>query len=626
MLSDFLIQVLFSLIFFLGLTGVGFFLTKFFKFKTNNLFLSSALAFFTSLCLYIILAVPVLIYFPSKLMALSIFSVIYFLISFLILGYFYNNISLNQVKFFFKKNWLVLLAGFFVLGIFFLQIYKTALFDEWLHRPVVNHFVNRGGEFPFVNPYSKDQNFNGAYHYGLYIPTATIQIFTKLETPEALDILKLSYAIASFFLIYGIAFEFSKNNIYSIAIGIFLLFSGGLFFVTDMFMTENFDFWDTVISFFNPPVLFLLAGITWVNITLSLAFIWLMEQVFYKKAQFNVSQILLFIVLLGGFYLISELFVALILILFSFSIFINLIKKKIDFKKIILILGILLAGLLGIIFSTGGVASGLIGENKTIDIGSVLSFRPFGQWGYPNSSSILGKSEWAVYLKSYSLAGLVGILFICFLFFKKSRTEFLKTFNKFPLIWLSFFICLLVPFFFSTIYGDINLAKIRELWPVLIYLILFYLIYKLNYKKIILIPVIILFLASSFPIVIVNYAIQWKENERYDKSRCRENNLCYPQEEINVLRKFEKENPDKNKVVFVKGKEEMKIIDETNSISLPFYGKELFRDFFEDKKVDFVFYSKEMKESLKKGSKQVIWDNFEGYIAEGDTAILRRKK
>jgi hypothetical protein len=625
MIIDFLIQTIFAVIFFLGIAGVGSVIIGILNFKTKNIFLYLAIAFFTSLCLYIILAVPLLTYLPNKLLTLQIFSAIYFLVSFSILAYFYSKFPHKQISNFFKKNWLVFLSTIFVLVVFFLQIYQTALFDEWLHRPVVNHFVNNGGEFPFINPYNKDQNFNNSYHYGLYIPTATIQLFTHTETHEALDILKLSFAIASFLLIYGIVFQFSKNILYSVSVGIFLLFSGGLFFVTDMLVKGDFNLWDRTISFFNTPLLFLMAGITWINITLSLAFIWLMEQVFYRKAQFNFVQILLFTILLGGFYLISELFAVLIIISLAFSILINLIRKKISLTKIISISVILILGLLGIIILTGGVGAGLVGETKSRSIESVLTFRPFGQWGYPSSVAILGKSYWPGYIKSYSLAGLVAILFIIFLFFKNPRKELLKTFKKFPLLWLSFLICLLVPFFFSTVYGDINLAKLKELWPLLLYLILFYLIYKLNYKKVILIPVLILFLLSSFPMIITNYGIQWKDNERYDKVRCRENNLCYPEEEVKILRRFEKENPDKDKIILINRDDEPKLIDETNS-QLEFISGNITEEFLKNSKAEYLFYNKRVYENSTRTSREVIWNNFEGYLAEGETAILRRKK
>ena len=622
MLIDFLIQIFFALIFFLIIAGTGSILLGILSFRTNNPFLYSAIAFFTSLCFYIFLAVPFLTYLPNKLLVLKIFSGAYFLVSFLILSYFYQKFSWNKIGLFFRKNWLVFLATFFVLGIFFLQIYQTALFDEWLHRPVVNRFISNG-EFPFINPYNSKNNLNESYHYGLYIPTATVQLFTNLTVSESLDILKLSFAIASFFLIYGIIFEFSKKKKLAILGGIFILFSGGLSFFISIFVLGDFNIWNHAISFFNNPVLFLMAGITWINLMLSLAFIWIIEQVFYKKAQFNFWQILIFLLLLGGFYLISELFVVLILILFGLAILINLFRKKISFRKLILILGFLIFGLLSIVLLVGGTADSLISLGKSVEIKNILTYRHFGNWGYPNSYEILGKDDWTAYIKSYLLNFLILVLFGFFLFFKKTRQEFIKTFKKLPLIWLALFICALVPFLFSTVYGDINLAKLKDLWPPLLYLLFFYLIYRLNYKKAILIPFSILFILSSLPIIIVNTGIQCKNNDRYENLRCRENNLCYSEKEVVILRRFEKENSDKNKVILINRKDEPKLIDETNS-KLEFISDNITEEFLLNSKAEYLFYNERVFEDSTRISREVIWNNFEGYISEGNTAILKR--
>jgi hypothetical protein len=625
MIIDFLIQTFFAVVFFLGITGIGLIITGVLNFKTKSVFLYLSVAFFLSLCSYIILAVPFLIYLPEKILTLQIFSILYFLISFIVLSYFYFKIPWKKTVAFFEKNWVVFIPALFVLIVFFLQIYQTALFDEWLHRPVVNHFVNNGGKFPFENPYNKDQNFNDTYHYGLYIPTATIQIFTKLETSEALDILKLSFAIASFFLMYGIVYQFSKKRIYSIFTGLFILLSSGLFFFLDMFFKNNFDIWDSSISYFRHPPLYLMAGITWINLILSVAFIWLMEQVFNKKALFDVKKILLFLLLLGGFYLISELFVVLIIILFIFAIALNFFKKKIGVKEILAISMILLLGLLGIIFLTGGVASQILGP----EIFDVLKYRPFGQWGYPNSQEIVSASNFWNYFESYSLEMIMIILLPTYLIKKENRSNFLKMISKFPLVLLAIPVSALVPFFFSTSFGDINLAKIANLWTILLAIIFFYVIVKSNYKKnIIVIVVIFLLILSCIPILINNFGIQWKQNERYDNMRCRENNLCYLQEEVDILRRFEAKNPDPDKILLVEGesnKDIAKFVDETNSVLLSINGQDLSQDFFENNKVDFVFYGLEMRESLNDFSEKILWDNFEIYIAEGGTAILKRK-
>ncbi|GEM_PF-2974515 len=622
MLIDFFIQNLFATIFFLGITGIGSVLLGIFNFKTNNPFLYSAMAFFLSLCLYIILLIPFLTYLPNKLLVLKIFSGVYFLISFLILSYFYQAISWRKLKVFFKRNWPVFLAVFFVLGVFFLQLYRTALFDEWLHRPVVQKFVD-DGEFPFINPYNENYNFNSTYHYGLYIPASAIKLFTNLTAAESLDVLKLSFAMASFFLIYGIVYEFSRKRNYSILGGVFILFSGGLYFTTSLLFSDNFNIWEHSISFFNDPVLFLMAGITWINLMLSVAFIWLTERVFREKNQFNFLQILVFILLLGGFYLISELFVVLILILFGFSVLFNLLSKKISVKKIVVILVILIVGLLGIVFLVDGVARNLIGENKSFEIGKLLTYRHFGHWGYPSSSGILGKSSWMAYLKSYSLEFLILIFFTGCLLFKKSRKQIFKTFKKFPLIWLALFVCALVPFLFSTIYGDVNLAKLKELWPPLLYILFFYLIVKLNYKKIILITFLILFIISSLPMMITNFGIQWGNNDRSENARCRENNLCYPEDEVKVLQRFEKENPNRNKVILINRKDEAKLIDKTNS-KLEFIGGNITEEFLKKSQAEYLFYNSRVFEDSTHVSREVIWNNFEGYLSEENTAILRR--
>jgi hypothetical protein len=427
MIIDFLIQTFFAGIFFLGIAGVGSVIIGILNFKTRNVFLYLAIAFFTSLCLYIILAVPVLTYLPNKLLTLQIFSAIYFLISFLILGYFYSKFSWGKITDFFKKNWLVFLSTIFVLAVFFLQIYQTALFDEWLHRPVVKYFV-ANGEFPFVNPHGADENFNNNYHYGLYIPTATIQLFTNLEAPESLDVLKLSFAVVSFFLIYGIAFSFNRKNKFSNLIAVLVLFCGGSFFFWDGFTLNHLRIWGSPKISFNTPTLYLMAGITWINISLSLAFIWLMEQVFYRKAQFKIAQISIFLLILGGFYLISELFLVLILILFGISFLVNLFKRKIDTKTIIFSLILLTSAFFILFFLMDGIVKNLVGSGYFKEL---LTYRPFGTWGYPNSRQILSPVEWwFVYLRNYFLEIiLLGI--IAWGFFKKK----LKI-SDFPLFYI----------------------------------------------------------------------------------------------------------------------------------------------------------------------------------------------
>ncbi len=590
MISAFILQTGAALLFFFGLAGLGLLILKIFNISKKNFFFKMGMAFFLSLCLYVLLGAFLLFLFPDKLLFLKYYSIIYFLVSYFFLFFNFK----NRFKFFFRflaNNWLLFLALVFVLLVFFLQIYQTALFDEWLHRPVVNFFVNNG-QFPFVNPYNSDESFINKYHYGLYLPAASFCLLTKFSVSEVLDILKLSFAIGGFSFIYGIILGFSKKRGYATLATILILFCGGSFFFWDGFTLNHLSIWGKPKIAFNTPILYLMAGITWVNVIMALSFVWLTEKVFYKKAEFDLIEIFIFLIILAGFFIISELFAALVLFLFLLSAFICFLKKRINVTKVLIVLSVFIAIII-FAFLTGGVLGGLLeGPGGVSGLSKILWPRSFSEWGYPSSKDILNPfGWWLVYLRNYFLEIILAGVVLWGIIKKKIAIK------EFPLIHLALLICLIVPFISSTSFGDINLAKLTVLWPVLLYIIFFHLLFKINYNKKIFIPILILFIVGSAPLLIVNAAIQWRGGGISGELRCRENNLCYNQKIIEQLRTFEKEHPGIKRFLVANRGEAQQVIDETNSVIF-IAEKKISKAKLVNKDVDFVFYTSGMSRRL----------------------------
>ncbi|MDZ7611990.1 MAG: hypothetical protein U5L10_04465 [Candidatus Moranbacteria bacterium] len=490
------------------------------------------------------------------------------------------------------------------MGVFFLQVYQTALFDEWLHRPVVKDFVTNG-DFPFVNPYKPDSNFMNSYHYGLYIPASSIQLLTGVTVPEALDVLKFSFAIASLFLIYGLVFAFSDRRKYAAFAAVLILFCGGSFFFWDGFTLNHLRIWGEPKISFNTPVLYLMAGITWVNIIITLAFICLIEGAFFRRTLFDFKRILLFIFLMVGLYLISELFAALVLLFFGISILYSYFTKKLSWQKMLPVAAGSLFGLLGLIMFFGGVADGLIeSSERAKSFSDILTLKPLSEWGYPTttSGSLSFSSWWLVYLRNYFLEIILFAILGYGLLSKKI------SFRDSPLLWAALFICMFIPFAFSSSFGDVNLSKFKDLWPVILYLIFFYYVAVIDYNKKILKPVLILFFIGSVPLLVVNASIQWKDSGKSAQLRCRENNLCYDTRIKEGLRSFEAANPGKKRFLAANQGEAQQIIDITNSYAIA-SGRNITLKWLKTKKIDFIYETSGLRNKLSKEANDLLNDH-----------------
>ncbi|MFZ1627085.1 MAG: hypothetical protein WAT81_04750, partial [Candidatus Moraniibacteriota bacterium] len=323
MLFDFLQQFLYAGLFFLGMAGVGYLVLRSLGYSRENPFLDLSLAYFTSLCLYTIFIVAGLFIAPDKRGDLLISTLVYGVASFSVIAYrvkqeastFKDFLSRNRG---FATSFLLILS--LAVFLFFLQIYHTAVLDEWLHRPVVQSFVDNG-VFPLVNPLDPESDYIETYHYGTQVIAAALQLVFRLDVPASLDLLKLSYFIATFFLFYGLIFSWTKKRHLSLVAAVLVLFSGSSFFFLDSFTASH------LISFkgwglaegerwpINAALSYILTGITWVNIPLVIAFGVLFEQISLGLIQrLRLIPILLVSVLFSGFYLISELFLAVLLV------------------------------------------------------------------------------------------------------------------------------------------------------------------------------------------------------------------------------------------------------------------------------------------------------------------------
>ena len=139
------------------------------------------------------------------------------------------------------------------------------------------------GEFPLQNPLNQNRNIMTSYHYGLYVLASAIGIFFEKNASEALDILKMSFVLASYYLFYGMIYYWSNRRLFSITASFFILFSGASFFLFDTYSATHWFVWGSQIRTMNYPMLYCLMGITWVSLPMSVALIYLVSELFYWR-------------------------------------------------------------------------------------------------------------------------------------------------------------------------------------------------------------------------------------------------------------------------------------------------------------------------------------------------------
>jgi hypothetical protein len=599
MLTDFFVQLLLSLYFFFSLVGIGLFILQKFNIGLkSNIYLKLGLSFFVSFCFYVCISTSLLYIFSGDpLKILHIFSVIFSLASLLyLIIYFFRNKNINLKFLFtvFKKNIVVFIALAFVMLVFFWTIYETAKVDEWLHRPVVKSFV-QNNIFPLVNPLDPLADFSKDYHYGIYILGAEIAQFTNLSIPLALDLMKICFVLASFFLIYGLIYSWSKNIWLSAMGTVFIFFAGGSFFLFDAYAANHWWCWykwSPQMRAFNFPLLVTLTGITWVNLPLSLAFIYLIKKQFLEVRKINLVVVaILWIILLVGFYLVSELFAMFIggwiIILFFYYIW----KKS---QHPVISLGVLFLFLLLVTLLVLKFGGPLVGAFEKYSFSEIVSVRALEDWGYYTDKELVRLQEHPLfYLRNFLLEAFIVIVLLWNLIRKKIKI------SEQPLLFISSFVLFMVPFIFSTVMHNLNLYKLTHLGIILIYLLIFYLFAKVKINRIIFWTIIILFIFASIPQFFSSYNIQWGEPDHVKASKCNEN-ICYDEDLTEILEKLE-ELDNSLKIIYADEKIHKAVVDLSNSYALTINKKNI------------EYFYKERNCYLMLKTKKKHFENKQGY-------------
>lgn len=603
MILDFIQQALYSGLFFLGIAGVGFFLLSLLRFHHVNPLLSLGLAYFVSLCLYTVFVVAGLFILPDKRFGLLLSTILYGAVSFGIIVYCTRKRVVSLSAYLSQKRTQIISVAVvlgLVLFLFFLQIYRTAILDEWLHRPVVQSFVDNG-VFPLVNPFDPNADYIHSYHYGTQIIAAALQILFRLDVPASLDLFKLSYFIATFFLFYGLIYGWTKRWWLSLCGAVLILFTGSSFFFLDSFTASH------LISFkgfellsgqqwsINGPASYILSGITWVNIPLAVALVFLIDFIFQDKKDGSIlKRHAIFIILLIGLFLISELFSVVILLIYVFMVLRNCNwkpKKLLQASFGLFLFGSILA--FGV-YATGGIVGSLIERvvhsrlstsyfeqtrNPDADVKSdiydaevmpisndsqmgILSLKPIKLWGYPSEKHILSFLEAPTYyLRSLLLELCILGLFLAALIQKKFW------FKEMPAVTMLVAIGLIIPFLFSTSFGDVNLAKL--LTPALVILHLFVFFWLTENRLVVGAWVkwvfVVLFITGSISGILVGPNIQWQLISGKGRAQyCSQNPVCYKGEFVDLLRKFEQDQPGL-KHIQTDPKSAAKVVDLTNA-------------------------------------------------------------
>ncbi len=615
MVLNFFLQSFLGIVFFGGLAGIGLLFLKVFKIGESNIWLLLALSFFISLCSYVGGAVISLFLVQwNSLTVLKVFSLMYIIVSYSIIGTFLfkrsrsNKITLTN---FVKENGVVFLSLLFALFVFFLGAYKTGLLDEWLHRPVIKFFVTNG-EFPLKNPYNPNQNFVQQYHYGLDIAGSAIQLLTNIGVSESLDVMKMGFVVAGFLLFYGLLFEWSKRKYYSAAGTIYLLFSGASFFFLDGFSDGHWHMLGGGIRTMNYPLLYLLLGITFVNLPLTLAFLILAKKTFYDEASYYLGNIISLIFLFVGYFLISELFAVFLIICICILTVRNILKRNIAIPKIAALSVFFIAAVaVGIYFSGGA----MIGALKNMSVSSFLSLRNYSSWGYPAPGGIYNPiTHGFVYLRNFLLETVIGVFLLIELYRKKI------TIAQQPLMFLGLLVTFIVPFIFSTPMGDINLYKLTAFGIIIMHLLFFY-YFSCHQSSLIFHVVIVLFVFGSLPVVFTNYNIQFGSNKLALAYRCSEseNESCYNKSSIEVLKQLQRKN-DNLKYIMTTSKDAKKVVDIANAYAVDYSGI-LDYDYLKQEKVQYIYVTPRLRLILN--NQQLIYlSTLEKIAEDGKYEIL----
>lgn len=634
MIIDFLIQGVIAAVFFLGIVGVGLLLLRAFRFQDGNIFFDVGVAYFVSLCLYTVGSVSVLFLFPWKITALQVFTILYGATSvFLVFRRLPKNRSTLLCGI--LENKFFLITGLVAVSLFFLQIYHTSILDEWLHRPVVKSFTENG-VFPLVNPLSPDQDFIHAYHYGTQIVSSAIQVLTRIGVSESMDVFKLSYFVAAFVLFYGILLKWIGEKREAVLGAFFALFAGSSFFLLDAFSVSHIWRLKWIESEWplNVPPAYTLSGITWVNIVLSVAFIFLLEHVTKNLKGEVFRHFALLGVLFAGFFLISEIFALLLLGIFIVVAGWRSVRGSGERMRIATLMGVFLAVVSLGVYYTGGitgafientvsfsrkvvapssqlvVADGLSTDEQPQSANSPFSFRAPKDWGYPAEKKILTVLDYPfLYIRNFLLE-----IFLLALFAYAVQKKKVELF-EYPILSSAVAVGFLLPFFFSTSYGTLNLTKLTAFSLMALHLAGFAILFRAGLKKTILVPMLALFIFAAIPGTLIGTNMQWKWISTKGKEQaCSQNPLCYKGEFTDILRKFEKEYPGLKKIV-VDQKNAKKVVDLTSSYIYK-YG---------DKRAEYIVDTPELQKYLSEADRNELTEYQNILFESGEYRILRVK-
>lgn len=613
MIFDFLKGILLGFVFFWGIAGIGWVLVRFLQYEGKNTYLNVAVGFFLSLCLYIFGAVGILFVVPDKLLCLKLFSLLYFSCSYLILFFKIYNAGMDNFLLLTRKSWKAGIGLLLVILILFLGTYQTALLDEWLHRPIVDFFT-KNGIFPLINPWNPDQKFIFSYHYGMQIAAAALKIMFSLTASDALDVVKISSAVGTFFLFTGIVYNWSKSVLWSVIASILILFCGASFFLWDEFTLEHLQLWGTPMVVMNYPLLYLLFGISWVYLPITIAFILVSEDVFYRRIKLIPATFILGLPILAGFFLIGELFAVLMLLVWLFLFVRNWIQNKINRKKSLLVATLLSVVLIGSLFIFGGAIGRLWRRQGAV--AEMLVLKNPGLWGYPTGGEPVRIWQFPeIYLRNFFLQMLLIGVIVYALFAKK------LTLNSNPIFYFLLPITLLVPFFFSTSYGNLNLYKLAHL-GILLLSLLFFRYYFEKGNKMWLNPIIALFVIGSLSVILVSASIRWGNGARADSLRCVKNNLCENKSAAGLLRNFDQDNPGIKRLL-VHPSDVQLVIDNSNSVVIQGQYR-LTPEILEKNRVEYIFLSSKLDQKLDDESIDLL-EKYPVIYKKDDFEILRVK-
>ncbi len=655
MLFDFIQQIFLSGLFFLGIAGAGLLVIDSLLLKKENSALRMALAYFFSLCIFTLLCVFGLFIFTDKLGFVAYFTYGYFFVSAIIFGRrLFEGRKITEIL---KARYVWVLSAFLlaIAFLFFLQIYHTSILDEWLHRPVVNSFVHNG-VFPLVNPVSADQDFIYTYHYGVHIIGASLALIFGAETSESLDLFKLANFIGAFLLFYGLLRKWLVSSYWALLSAGATIFVGSSFFLMDTFTTSHLKKIGSLGADWpsNVSLSFGLTGVTSVGALLFFAFFFTFTDVIKNWKKFRLIVPATAGILFSGFMLLGEYYAALALMyMFIFGL-VLLWKKMIDFKSALVAIVLFLAVFIPCLHYSGGLGGAMLNSVSSIlsaqlssfssgvsfsdkaredelmqaasttDHGeitasavmiankSAFAFKGISQWGYPSEKRILQFFDKPVYYVRSFLLEALALGLMVWLFFKRKLITSLED----KAVLFTALILVGVPFFITTAFGDLNLAKSVAVGLVLFHLYFVKTLYhmEVRYKKYVVALFVVLFFFGSIPGMVLGSNIQWQWVSSKGRAQyCSQNPLCYEGSLTALLESFERQYPGLKKVA-VDRNNTKKVIDLTQSYVYP----------FGDNRVEYIVDTAELRKSLKDVEREEL-SSLEAVLERDGNRVLRVK-